>query len=118
MLSDNDHNCCISVPNQSPDSFVVVPLTSTGVRAAWKLPPSASWLVGSITGFKLLYKRKSSVVDPLRVVTIESDSTLTVNVTGLGKYTEYEFQVLAFSSAGDGPRSPIILIRTFEDGKE
>ena len=118
MLSDNDHNCCISVPNRSPDSFVVVPLTSTGVRAAWKLPPSASWLVGSITGFKLLYKRKSSVVDPLRVVSIESNSTLTVNVTGLGKYTEYEFRVLAFSSAGDGPRSPIILIRTFEDGKE
>lgn len=112
------NNCCILVPNQSPGSFVVVPLTSTGVRAAWKLPPSASWLVGSITGFKLLYKRKSSVVDPLRVVTIESNSTLTIDVTGLGKYTEYEFQVLAFSSAGDGPRSPIILIRTFEDGKE
>ncbi|CAH3013986.1 unnamed protein product, partial [Porites evermanni] len=104
-----------TVPNRSPDSFVVVPLTSTGVRAAWKLPPSASWLVGSITGFKLLYKRKSSVVDPLRVETIESNSTLSINVTGLGKYTEYEFQVLAFSSAGDGPRSPIILIRTFED---
>ena len=98
----------------------MVPLTSTGVRAAWELPPSASWLVGSITGFKLLYKRKSSVVDPFRVVTIEStgNSTLTIDVTGLGKYTEYEFQVLAFSSAGDGPRSPIILIRTFEDGKE
>ena len=96
----------------------MVSLTSTSVRAAWKLPPPASWLVGSITGFKLLYKRKSSVVDPLRVVTIESNSTLTIDVTGLGKYTEYEFQVLAFSSAGDGPRSPIILIRTFEDGKE
>ena len=35
----------------------------------------------------------------------------------LDKYTEYEFQVLAFSSKGDGPRSSVVVERTKEDGK-
>ena len=35
----------------------------------------------------------------------------------LDKYTEYDFQVLAFSSKGDGPRSSVVVERTKEDGK-
>ena len=40
------------------------------------------------------------------------------NVTGLKKYTEYEFQVLARTSAGDGQKSAVEVKRTFEDGKK
>ena len=42
----------------------------------------------------------------------------TREVTGLKKYTEYEFQVLAFTSVGDGPKSPVVVVRTMEDGKK
>ena len=49
---------------------------------------------------------------------------LTNNVTSLSrvvcaldKYTDYEFQVLAFSSKGDGPKSSVVVERTKEDGK-
>ena len=35
---------------------------------------------------------------------------------GLAKYTEYEFQVLAFTSTGDGPKSLFEVGRTLEDG--
>ena len=35
----------------------------------------------------------------------------------LDKYTEYEFQVLAFTSKGDGPKSSVVVERTKEDGK-
>ena len=38
-------------------------------------------------------------------------------VTGLYKYTEYEFEILAFTSVGDGPKSSILTERTKEDGK-
>ena len=38
------------------------------------------------------------------------------HVTGLEKYSEYEFQVLAFTSTGDGPRSAVAVERTMEDG--
>ena len=40
----------------------------------------------------------------------------TKDVTGLDKYTEYEFQVLAFTSVGDGPKSSVEVVRTKEDG--
>ena len=50
-------------------------------------------------------------------VSINSVSTLTKDVTGLDKYTEYEFEVLAFTSVGDGPKSSVKVERTKEDGK-
>lgn len=37
-------------------------------------------------------------------------------VTGLKKNKEYEFQVLAFTSVGDGPKSSVVVERTNEDG--
>ena len=49
---------------------------------------------------------------------IEDGTTLTKNVTGLAKYTEYDFQVLAFTSVGDGLNSTMIFKRTKEDGKK
>ena len=37
-------------------------------------------------------------------------------VNGLDKYSEYEFQVLAFTTIGDGPRSAVVVESTMEDG--
>ncbi len=107
---------CSLAPSQAPGSFVVSPLSSTSVKASWQLPPEDS-RHGIITGFKLLYRRKSSAVDSLTILTIENNSTLTRNVTGLHKYTEYEFQVLAYSYVGNGPKSSVEPVRTDEDGK-
>ena len=50
-------------------------------------------------------------------LTIANGTSLTEDVTELAKYTEYEFQVLAFTSVGDGPKSSIYVDRTKEDGK-
>ena len=50
-------------------------------------------------------------------LTINSGSTLKKVVSGLDKYTEYEFEVLAFTSVGDGPKSSVESERTMEDGK-
>ena len=90
-------------------------LTSTSVRTSWQLPPADS-LHGGFVGFQVLYKTKNSS-DPLTSVTIASNSSLTRDITGLSKYTEYEFQVLAFSSVGDGPASSVRVVRTNEDGE-
>ena len=49
--------------------------------------------------------------------TINNGATLFEDVTGLEKFTEYEFQVLAFTSDGDGPKSSVKVERTKEDGK-
>ena len=70
-----------------------------------------------ITGFRLLYRNSSSVEDPVTVITIESNSVLSHEVTGLGIFTKYEFQVLTFSLMGDGPPSSVKTVRTDVGGK-
>ena len=52
------------------------------------------------------------------MVPINSKATLTKDATGLNKYTEYEFQVLALTSVGDGPNSTVKVEKTMEDGKK
>ena len=47
---------------------------------------------------------------------IYNASIHTEDITGLDKYTEYEFQALAFTSVGDGPKSSLHVERTKEDG--
>ena len=90
--------------------------TSTSITASWQLPPENA-RHGNITGFKLFYRKKDSVASPLHL-TINDGGNHTEAVTGLAEYTEYEFQVLAFTSVGDGPKSSIKYETTMEDGKK
>ena len=53
----------------------------------------------------------------LTVITIESKSILSHEVTGLGIFTKYEFQVLTFSLMGDGPPTSVKAVRTDVGGK-
>jgi len=104
-----------AAPSEAPANFSVIPLTSTSVRASWQLPTAAS-MSGNVTGFKLLYRSKGSAAeDQLTVITIGDNSTLSIDVTGFGKFTEYEFQALAFSFTGNGPQSPVKVVITNED---
>ncbi|XP_022783215.1 titin-like isoform X2 [Stylophora pistillata] len=102
------------VPSQPPSSVTVTAVTSTIVRVSWQLPPVGS-RNGIITGFKLFLKRKS-FLGLANVTTINNGATNTKDFTGLFKYTEYEFQMLAFTSAGDGPKSSSLVERTLKDG--
>ena len=106
----------ILVPSKAPREFAVTGITSTSILASWQLPPVDS-RHGNITGFKLYFKRKGSD-ESSTILFIESASVLSKTVTGLDKFTEYEFQVLAFTSVGDGPKSSVKVVRTKEGGKE
>ena len=92
----------------------MIPSSSTTIALSWQLPRADS-RNGIIRGFKLFYKKKDSGLQTL--VRIKNGTTRTKLVTGLDKYTEYEFQVLAFTSVGDGPKSSVEVERTKEDGK-
>ena len=107
-------SCVSSVPTGAPDNFNATAGTSTSIEASWQLPPDDS-RNGNITGFKLFYQKSGSETSTM--LTIQNQGTLSKNVTGLEKYTEYEFQVLAYTSVGDGPNSSSIVKRTKEDGK-
>ena len=105
----------ISVPSQPPAALKLTASSSTSITASWQLPPVFARHGRNITGFKLFYRKKGSV-GSATTLTISNGSTLSRNVTGLHKYTEYEFQVLAFTSDGDGPKSAVEVERTKEDG--
>ena len=106
----------ITVPSKAPSSLFLTAKTSTSIEASWQLPP-ADGRNGIIRGFRLFYKRKRSSVSPTPL-TINSGSTLTKVVNGLDEYTEYEFQVLAFTSEGSGPKSGPKSTTTKEDSKK
>ena len=52
---------------------------------------------------------------PFTAITIASNITLSTSVTGHGKFTECEFYVLAFTTNGNGPLSPVEVVRTSEE---
>ena len=106
----------IEVPSKAPSSFSVTAQTSTGITASWQLQPDGR--NGKIIGFRLFYKKKGSSGSQTVQVPVNSGSIWTKVVSGLDKYTEYEFQVLAYTSVGDGPNSSVISVRTMEDGKK
>ena len=112
----NYHSALISVPSQAPSDLNLSATSSTSITATWQLPPSYS-RHGIIAGFKLLYKKKG-LMESIHVVTINGGTALSGVINGLDKYTEYEFQVLAFTSHGDGPKSSVVVERTMEDGKK
>ena len=91
-------------------------VTSTIVTASWQLPP-ADFRNGIIIGFKLFYKTRGSA-GAATTLTINNGTASSKDVTGLDIYTEYEFEMLAFTSVGDGPRSSLVVVaKTMKDGK-
>lgn len=105
----------VAVPSRSPDNFTLVVRSSISITASWQLPPVHA-RNGIIRGFKLFYKKKGSI-DPPITLTIRNSTSRYAMVTGLNVYTEYEFQILAFTSVGDGLNSSLEVKRTAEEGK-
>ena len=106
------YDCSIAAPSQPPSQFNVTVESSTSITASWRLPPEGS-RHGIIKGYKLFYKKKGS--DSATFLTLDNIKT-SERVTELDKYTKYEFQVLAFTSAGDGPNSSTVFKTTMQDG--
>ena len=106
----------MAVPSKAPSNFRLTRKNSTSIAAYWNLPPPDS-RNGIVKGFRLFYKKKGAAGSSENEITVD-ESVRTEVVSGLKKYTEYEFQALAFTSAGNGPRSQIKAERTEEDGKK
>ena len=89
--------------------------SSTSIRASWtSLPEYARH--GTITGYKVFYRQKGSANNSV-MESVIGTGILTKDFANLNKYTKYEFQVLAMGSHGEGPKSPVMVGQTLEDGK-
>lgn len=96
--------------------FTVIATNSTTVKASWQLSPEDSER-GIVKGFKLFYYKKG-IVGLKTEITVNGSEIHTYYVTGLDKNKEYEFQLLAFSLAGDGPKSSLKVTGTMDNGKD
>lgn len=110
------HSFISTALSEAPMSFNVTPLTATSVRASWQLPQVDLLYGVDVRGFKLFYRLRSSS-DQLNSAIVLNNSLVSKDVSGLEKYTEYEFQVLTYTALGYGPVSSVKLVRTMEDGK-
>lgn len=101
------------MPSQAPVSFTLNAVSSTSITASWQLPPAHS-RNGNITGFKLFYKKEDPAGSPVSTIIMKDGSIRVKTVTRLDKHTEYEFNILAFTSVGDGPTTTVRTMRTKE----
>ena len=106
----------VKVPSEAPRNLTANGISSTSVVTTWQLPSTHS-RNGIIKGFKLFYKTKGSDISSTTTFLFDSANILTKTVSGLDEFTEYEFQVLAFTSVGDGPKSSVVIAKTKEDGE-
>ncbi|XP_011307192.1 Down syndrome cell adhesion molecule-like protein Dscam2 isoform X1 [Fopius arisanus] len=103
------------VPSRPPDDVRCAALTSQSLQISWKSPPAA-FVNGNIQGYKLTYEPVMpdfwSGIDEMEV---RKTGSMTMNLAGLRKYTNYSIQVLAYTRVGDGVPSRSLYCRTKED---
>ena len=119
----------IPVPVEAPVLVKLTAQSSTSVYASWKIP-KRYYDERNLISFKLLYQKQDSNVSEIQTIKdvaweVYAKHFAIINgwllffwqVTGLEKFTEYEFKVCVFSSVECGPKSSSKKTRTLEDGK-
>ncbi|EEB12183.1 down syndrome cell adhesion molecule, putative, partial [Pediculus humanus corporis] len=103
------------VPSSSPENIICKTLSSQSIEISWD-PPNSNKQNGILLGYKIFYK----VVSNKRLLEEDEEEikitklTKTV-ISGLSKYSNHSFTLLAFTSAGDGIKSDKIFCKTDED---
>ncbi|XP_061709196.1 cell adhesion molecule Dscam2 isoform X4 [Cydia pomonella] len=100
------------VPESHPTRVTCSPLSSSSMKVLWTPPPLGQH-GGLIQGYKVIYSPLTS--DHADVGEIKRVTTTDTYLHTLRKYTNYSVQVLAFTNAGDGKRSPPVYCMTEED---
>ena len=113
MLTD----FALLAPSAAPENIKGYSSSSTAIRVTWNAPPAVDQ-----NGIIILYNVSYQSVggsysgSTNRCKQVAGDSTQT-DLTGLEVYVLYNITVSASTSAGEGPSSIIIGVRTAETGK-
>ena len=107
-------------PTASPINLTAKALSSTSVVLSW-LPPNPQYINGISQGHHIdaTIWLNGSIQSSRFTVASNTSNMLglqTMLLNQLYKYVEYQLTVLCFTSAGDGPHSSPVRVRTLEDG--
>ncbi|XP_028409028.1 uncharacterized protein LOC114531613 isoform X2 [Dendronephthya gigantea] len=103
------------VPVIPPVNIMWRNLSSTSLNVSWN-PPPPHLCNGIITGYNVSVWKRSEPQDVTNHTLSASEQVKLFE--GLEKWTFYCGQIVAFTRIGEGPRSPVECIRTFEDEPE
>jgi len=99
-----------------------VAVNTSSVLVTWR-PPPARQRNGIITGYRILYasewaQQQDLSSDPPRDATtmMMTGSDRSCVISGLATWTVYRIWVSAFTRAGEGPHSDVIVVQTDEGG--
>lgn len=100
------------VPSAAPQKFSCSALTSQNIQINWE-PPPAKHIHGLIQGYKVIYE-PSNILSEYSSHETKVTTALSTVLHGLHPYTNYSVQVLAYTRAGEGVLSQVILCQTEE----
>ncbi|XP_016316626.1 neogenin [Sinocyclocheilus anshuiensis] len=96
----------VQVPGPAPN-LQVVSVSTASVTLSWERPSTGN---GEIQTYKLFYSEKGQDSEQDMDVT-----GLSYTVTGLKKFTEYSFRVVAYNKHGPGVSTEDVVVRTLSD---
>uniref|UniRef100_A0A8C1DD63 Neogenin 1a n=1 Tax=Cyprinus carpio carpio TaxID=630221 RepID=A0A8C1DD63_CYPCA len=96
----------VQVPGPAPNLHAVV-MSPTTVSLSWDMPLTGN---GEIQNYKIYYMEKG--MDSEQDLDV---NTLSYTMTGLKKFTEYSFRVVAYNKHGPGVSTEDISVRTYSD---
>ena len=103
----------ITAPTGPPVDVTAYNTSSTSIKVSWNEVP-VDQQNGVILGYHIFYKALPSGEELNETV---SNTTLTVNLTGLQEFVQYNISVAALTSHGTGPQSAALFVFTAEDSK-
>ena len=108
-----DRLFCLTAPTAAPVVIKAHNTSSTSLTLSWAPLANAS-VPGVLKGYSVSYQHGLA---HQYVAWMVCSGSLTLNLTGLEKFTTYNLSVAAFTVAGSGPYSPAIPVTTDEDSK-
>ncbi|XP_064384244.1 uncharacterized protein LOC135333251 isoform X3 [Halichondria panicea] len=100
------------VPYSSPRNIDAISTSSTVIHVSW-IKVNEIDQNGVITMYEVVYLGEFDLTNR-SVFTLDGD-TLTVNITGVEEFAEYNISVRAYTSVGPGPYSQVQMELTMED---
>lgn len=113
--SNLEYIVVVVAPGAAPLSVSGETVDSRSIRVTWFPPPADQWN-GVLAGYRVLYAEAEGGSSDGNVASVPADE-MSYTVRGLREWTSYNVWVLAYTVAGDGPRSDVIVVRTDEDGE-